>query len=365
MKINQIEPFISENESKALSSYLSSGGWLTEFKKTKEFEKKIANYVGAKHSVIVPSGTTALYLSLLSIGIGPGDFVAVPNYTMIASINAIKWTGAEPIICDVDPYNLCLDLNSLAPHLNKLKAIIYVQINGRSGDMREVVDFCNNNNLLLIEDSAQAMGSCFKNKFFGTFGDLGVYSLTPHKIITTGQGGVIVTNNSSYYSKVCSLKDFSRIKPGVDIHNNIGYNFKFTDLQSVVGIEQMNTIEFRVNKKRKIYNDYFSNLKSIDQIEFFDTDLSQVTPWAIDIVLKSKKIRDGLADFLGKKSVGTRVFYPALNSQKPYAEYKKGSFPVSESISERGLWLPSSIGLSNIEIDFVCENITEYFTNLD
>jgi perosamine synthetase len=361
MKINQIEPYISENEAIAASNYINSGGWLTEFQKTKEFEQLIATYVGVKHAVLVPSGTVALYLSLLSIGVGPGDIVAVPNYTMIATINAVKWTGAEPFICDINQNSMCIDLNDILPQVDKIKAIIYVPINGRSDNMIDVVNFCKNNNLLLIEDSAQAMGSCFNDKCLGTFGDLGVYSLTPHKIITTGQGGIIVTNNSQYYSKVKSLKDFSRLAPGVDIHKDVGYNFKFTDLQSVIGIEQIKTIDYRVQRKRKLYSDYVNKLKNINQIQFFDTDLNQVTPWAIDIVLQTKTIRDNLADFLQSKGIGSRVFYPALNFQKPYAYFKRGTLPVSESIAERGLWLPSSIGLSNNEVDFVCDSIIDYF----
>ena len=292
---------------------------------------------------------------------GPGDIVAVPNYTMIATINAVKWAGAEPLICDIDPETMCLDLNNLKKSVNLLKALIYVSINGRSGNMDDIVNFCKKHNCLLVEDSAQAMGSCFNNKLLGTYGDLGVYSLTPHKIITTGQGGIIVTNNSKYYSKVKSLKDFSRTKPGVDIHNSIGYNFKFTDLQSVIGIEQIKTIDYRVQKKRKLYSNYFDKLNNINQIQLISTDIQQVTPWAIDIVLESKKIRDNLAKYLFSKGVRSRVFYPTLNSQKPYSYFKKGSFPVSESISERGLWLPSSIGLSDKEVDFVCDNIIDYF----
>ena len=363
MKINQIEPYLSDKESDAVAEYLKSGGWLTEFKKTQEFEQRIAHYVGVKHAVVVPSATVALYLALLAIGIKSGDKVAVPNYTMIATINVIKWAGAEPIIFDVDEDTMCMDFNSVKSSTINLKAILYVAINGRSGNMNEYVSFCKSHSLYLIEDSAQAMGSCFENKFLGTFGDLGVFSLTPHKIITTGQGGIIVTNNSEYYSRVKSLKDFSRTKPGVDIHSDIGYNFKFTDIQSVIGIEQIKTINFRIQRKKKLYYDYHSKLNHITKIQFFKTNLDQITPWAIDIVLESRKVRDELANFLLEKGVSTRVFYPAINSQLPYSHFKKGSFPASESITERGLWLPSSVGLSDDELEYVCNNISGYFDN--
>ncbi len=164
MKINQIEPLLTGLESTALQNYFSTGGWLTEHTKTKEFERKIAKYVGVRYASVVPNGTIALYLALLSAGIGNGDVVAVPNYTMIATINAIKWTGAEPLICDIDSETLCIDIDNLESSCKELKAIMHVSINGRSGDINKVLDFCNRRNIILIEDSAQAMGSRF-NKY--------------------------------------------------------------------------------------------------------------------------------------------------------------------------------------------------------
>jgi perosamine synthetase len=359
-KINQIEPLITKQEVTAITEYLNSGAWLTQFNKTKEFEQKIADYVGAKHATAVPSGMVAIYLSLLSVGVGKGDKVAVPNYTMIATINAVKWTGAEPIICDVDSETMCIDIDSIESR-EDLKAIIHVSINGRSGNINNVVNYCNKYKIALIEDSAQAMGSKFENKFLGTFGDLGIYSLTPHKIITTGQGGIIVTNDTKLYEKVESLKDFCRTQPGVDIHTDVGFNFKFTDLQSVIGIEQIKTIDFRVNCKKELFNIFYERLKDVDEVSMLETDLSQVTPWANDVIFESKDIRNSIADYLSTKGIGTRVFYPPLNSQLPYSYFKKGSFPVSESIVDRGLWLPSSVTLSHNDVNFICDEVVNYF----
>lgn len=359
-KINQIEPLISEHEVTSISQYLKSGAWLTQFNKTKEFEEKVAQYVGAKYATAVPSGMVAIYLSLLSVGVGKGDKVVVPNYTMIATINAVKWTGAEPVICDVDPESLCIDLDSL-DHQEDLKAVIHVSINGRSGDMQNVINYCNHNKIALIEDAAQAMGSKFDNKFLGTFGDLGIYSLTPHKIITTGQGGIIVTNDIKLHEKVESLKDFCRTKPGVDIHTDVGFNFKFTDLQSVIGIEQIKTIDFRVARKKELFNIFNERFKDIHQVTIPETDLTQVTPWANDIIFESVEIKNNIAEHLSTKGIGTRVFYPPLNSQLPYSNFEKGSFPVSESIVVRGLWLPSSVTLSDNDMHFICDEIISYF----
>ena len=361
-KINQIEPLITEKEVVSITKYLNSGAWLTQFKKTKEFEQRIAEYVGVKYATAVPSGTVALYLSLLSSGIGRGDIVAVPNYTMIATINAVKWTGAEPLICDIDPKTMCIDLDSLDRSVKSLKAIIHVSINGRSGNMYDVINYCQQHGLHLIEDAAQSMGSQFDNKFLGTFGDLGIFSLTPHKIITTGQGGIIVTNNVEHFERVESLKDFCRTQPGVDVHKDVGFNFKFTDLQSVIGIEQIKTIDYRVNRKKELFSMYYKKLKHISQIQILETDLNQVTPWANDVIFESEDIRNDLAAHLLSKGIGNRVFYPALNSQVPYSHFKKGSFPESESLANRGLWLPSSVSLTDNEVTFICNEITKYFS---
>ena len=211
--INQIELLITENEVKAMTDYLQGDGWLTEFKKTEEFEQMIADFLGVKYAVVVTSGTAALYLSLLALGIGPGDSVIVPDYTMIATPNAVKWTGAEVILCDIDKENLCLDLDKVEATDNRnqsiskslWKTMIYVPINGRCGNMNEVIDFCNKYHMCLIEDACQAFGSKWNDKYLGTFGCMGVFSFTPHKIITTGQGGAIVTNSEKIYTRIKKL----------------------------------------------------------------------------------------------------------------------------------------------------------------
>ncbi len=358
--IYQVEPFITENEVKAVTDYLRSGGWLTEFKKTREFEQMIADFLGVKYAVVVTSGTAALYLSLLALGIGSGDSVVVPDYTMIATPNSVKWAGANVILCDVERDTLCLDLNKVELKENT-KALMYVAINGRSGNMDDVVRFCKDNNLYLIEDACQAFGSKWNGRFLGTFGDVGVFSFTPHKIITTGQGGAVVTNNEEIYNKVKKLKDFYRVKPGVDIHTGIGFNFKFTDLQAVIGIEQMKKIDWRVKRKKEMYRLYKDLLEDVEGIEFIDTNLEDTSPWFIDILVSGgKEVRDKLMSFLDKRGIGTRPFYPAIHTQPPYS-WVKGDFKNAEYISKHGLWLPSSSFLSDEDIKYVCERIKEFY----
>jgi perosamine synthetase len=355
--IHQVEPFITKNEIKAITEYLNSGAWLTEFKKTLEFEQMISDFLGVKYAVVVTSGTVALYLALLALGIGPKDSVVVPDYTMIATPNSVKWVGAEVNLCDVERDTLCIDLNKVKLKKNT-KAMMYVAINGRSGDMDEVVKFCKDNNLYLIEDACQAFGSKCNGKCLGTFGYVGVFSFTPHKIITTGQGGAIVTNNERIFNYVKKLKDFYRVKPGVDIHSDIGFNFKFTDLQAVIGIEQLKIIDYRVKQKKKLYQLYMNKLSEIKFIELLPINLDQTVPWFVDILLKNVS-RENFISYLKENGISSRQFYPPIHSQEPYS-YSEGAFDVVSEIAPKGIWLPSSINLSLNEIQYITEIIRKF-----
>jgi perosamine synthetase len=253
-KINQVEPLIGEEEKRAMEEYLESGGWLTEFKKTREFEERIADFLGVKYVSAVNNGTVSLLLALLALGIKREDEVIVPDYTMIASANAVVLAGAKPVLVDIDPKNLCLDIEKTKKAITpKTKAIILVTINGRYPEMEKFVNLSQENNLFLIEDAAQSFGSRYKGKPLGTFGEVGSFSFSPHKIITSGQGGCLVTDNQELYQKILKIKDFGRPQSGVDYHETMGYNFKFTDLQAVIGIEQLKKIDWRVKRKKEIY----------------------------------------------------------------------------------------------------------------
>ena len=355
--IHQNEPYVTQCEVDAVSAYLRSGGWLTEFKETEEFEARIAEFLGTKYAVVVTSGTVALYLALLALDIGAGDSVVVPDYTMIATPNTVRWTGAEVVLADVERDTLCLDLDQVQLPENT-KALMYVPINGRSGDMAKVVEFCHTNNLHLIEDACQAFGSNWEGRKLGTIGEMGIFSFTPHKIITTGQGGAVVTDNPEVYEKIKKLKDFHRTQPGVDIHTGMGYNFKFTDLQSVVGIEQLKIIEHRIERKRAIYNTYQEGFASLEFVELLPTNLDQTVPWCMDLILKDVS-RDDFVTYLKDNNVGSRPFYPAVHTQEPYARVQ-GSFDTAADITTRGIWLPSSIGLGEEEIQYIIDTIQEF-----
>jgi len=357
--INQIEPWIGEEEKRAIAEYLDSGGWLTEYKHTREFERMIAEYVGCKYVSVVTSGTVALAAAIMALGIKGDEEVIIPDFTMIASANAAILAGAKPVLVDVDKKNLCLNLNLVKKAVTtRTKAIMLVSLNGRSPNMEEFVDFCRCNNFFLIEDAAQSLGSRYRGRHLGTFGDVGCLSFSFPKIITTGQGGAILTNNKEIYDKVLKIKDFGRPVSGVDYHEIMGFNFKFTDLQAVIGIEQMKKLKYRVQRKKQMFRIYKELLGNISGIGFIETNLKDTTPWYMDIILKGR--RDVLASYLKERGIRTRPFYPAVHTQPPYSQ-TKNNFLNSEWAAKSGLWLPSSAFLTDEDVHYVCNHIKNYF----
>lgn len=357
--IHQIQPWITEKESRLMSRYLRSGAWLAEFAKTKEFEEKFADTIGVKYAVATNNGTVALALSLMALGIGRGDEVIVPDYTMIATPNSVLLAGAKPVFADIESETLCLDIDKL-PITKKTKAVIHVSINGRSGDIIKLQKLCKANNIHLIEDSCQSFTSKYKGKFLGTFGEVGCFSLTFHKIITTGNGGVIVTNSNDLQDKIRKLKNFGRSGGGEDYHESIGFNFKFSDTQAVIGLAQLDNIAERIKRKRAMYRFYKNKLSAIPEVEFIKTDLNETTPLFGDILVPAES-RSKLMDYLKKNNIGSRAFYPSINSQPAYRGYTKTKFPVSSELSQRGLWLPSSMTLTKLQLGYVCKKIKAFF----
>ncbi|MBK9212405.1 MAG: DegT/DnrJ/EryC1/StrS family aminotransferase [Saprospiraceae bacterium] len=360
--ILQMEPWFGEEEKKEILSYLDEGGWFTEFKRTEKFENLLAEFTSAKHCIVFNNGTISLTLAAISGDIGPGDEVIVPNYSMIATPNSVKMLGAIPVFVDVEPETLCLDISKVKEAMtSKTKAIIFVNANGRNPTypIENLLNLCKEYKLFLIEDSAQSLGSRYPDGVHqGLKGDVGSFSFSAPKIISTGQGGCLITNNDEIAFKLRRLKDFGRSGGGNDIHDWIGYNFKFTELQACVGIAQMAKLSWRIERKKQIYSKYKKYLENTKGINLFSQDIVNTTPWFIDCIAEQ---RNKLQDFLKTKNIGTRIMYPPINQQKAYQV--EGSFPTSELIGQRGLWLPSASQITDSQIEFICESINEFYEN--
>jgi perosamine synthetase len=308
----------------------------------------------------VNNGTVSLTLAAIAAGLVSGDEVLVPNYTMVATASSMSMIGASPVFVDVESSTLCMDLLKVEEKITaKTKALILVSANGRypSAGINKFLALCQKYDLALIEDAAQSLGSTYEDgTHVGLKGLIGSISFSAPKIISTGQGGALITNNDEMAAKLRLLKDFGRSAGGSDIHDTIGFNFKFTELQAVVGLAQMEKLDFRVKRKKDIYRRYQNNLKNVSGIKFFDHNFKTTTPWFIDCRVDD---RDGLQEFLKKKLIGTRVMYPPLNSQLAYKTSE--TFNVSQEIGANGLWLPSMCQLSDEQIDYISQSIELFY----
>jgi perosamine synthetase len=359
LSIPQMRPLFGAEEKAELMAYLEEDGFFTEFKKTEAFERMIADYVGARHCIVVNNGTVSLTLAAAALGIGHGDEVIVPNYTMIATPNSVKMLGAVPVFVDVEPETLVMDIAlARAAITSRTKAIMLVSANGRAPrvgiDAFETLS--RETGIPLIEDAAQSLGSFYDDRHVGRAGLVASLSFSAPKIISTGQGGALFTDDDALATKLRRLKDFGRSSGGTDVHESIGYNFKFTELQACVGLAQMRQLPGRVERKKAIWKRYRDKLEGCQGVRLFDHDIKRCAPWFIDCMAEG---RDGLASHLAKAGIGTRTMYPPINAQQAYRV--EGYFPVAEEVGRRGLWLPSMVQLTDAQIDDICAYIRLYY----
>ena len=359
-EINYMEPAFDSAEIDAVDAYMRSGGWLTEFKKTREFERSIADFIGATNCSIMCNGTMTLVAALMACGIGQGDEVIVPDFTMSATSHAVVMVGAAPVFVDVEPNTLCIDFDLMQRAVtSKTKAVMLVELNGRYPEQfQKIIDYCESERIWLIEDAAQALGSNFQGKSLGTFGNIGSFSFSMPKIITTGQGGAVITDDEALFEKMLRIRDFGREKTGSDHYVMIGGNFKFTDMQAVVGIEQMKKLPSRVERKKEMGRLYDKYLDGMDEIQTVYNNYDDTAPCFIEVLCRKDK--QGLMKYLKDNGVNTREFYPPLHSEPAYS-IKDRSYPNTEEISSQGFWLPSSVKLSDEDIYYICNLIKNYY----
>lgn len=359
-KIPWWEPQIGSEEKKFIDEVLASN-FPNEGEFTFLFEKKIAKLLDSNFAIAVTSGTTAIFLALKGLGIGRGDEVIVPDLCFVAAANAVELIGAKVVLVDINPSTLGIDLSSLQKSLTKrTKAIIPVHISGNGAGIESILKIAKSHNIFVVEDAAEAFLSKYKGKFLGTFGDAGCFSFSPAKTITTGQGGAIVTNNSHLQKRIKELKDQGRSERGTggdDLHNSIGYNFKFTNLQAALGLGQLTYLRSRLERLKKNHKLYARNLKNIRGVKVFEFNLEagEVPQWTI---LRTER-RNELDQYLGSYNVECRRFWFPVHTQKPYRQYDK-NFPNSAMLSPQLLWLPSAYTMTDSDVEYVCKLIKEF-----
>jgi len=362
MRISQIYPWINNKELSYLKKTISST-YITENNLTKKFENKFKKFVGSKYAIAVNNWTLGLYASLKSLDIGHGDEVIVPNMTFIATSNSVLLTGAKVVLCEINYNTLCLDINHLKKLINsKTKAVIPVHLYGNSCDMDEIKKLKKNKKFHIVEDAAQGLGVRYKKKHVGTIGEVGGFSFYGNKILTTGEGGMVITNNKRIYNYIKMFKNYGRKRKGSYIHEEIGYNFKFTDLQAAIGLAQLEKLNKGLLKKQKIFDFYKKNLKFIKEISFVNPSIkSNQVHWVSNIICKNNK----LLYFLKTKGIELRrTFYP-LHLQPCYKNnkniIKKGNYKDSVKIYQNLLSLPSAVQITNADLKEVVKYIKLFF----
>jgi len=342
------------------SSWISSKG-----KYVAAFEEKFSEYLGAKYGVAVSNGTVALHLALATLGIGPQDEVIIPTFTMIAAANAVRYMGAKIVLADSELRTWNIDPNKIEKKITgRTKAIMVVHLYGHPANMDLIIKIARDHNLYVIEDAAEAHGAEYKGRKVGAIGDIGCFSFYANKIITTGEGGMLVTNDEELAERARRLRDqaYDMNRRKWLIHTGIGYNYRMTNMQAAIGLAQLERIEIFIKTHRENAKLYNSLLKDIPGIT-----LPPEEPWAKNVywmytILIDKDYfgisRDDLMRELEKYGVDTRaVFYP-IHLQPPYREMFKGErYPIAEYLSERGVNLPSGNTLTKEQVEYVANAI--------
>lgn len=297
----------------------------------------------------------------MGLGVSAGDEVIVPDITFIATANAVVLSGARPILVDVDPRTLNLDPENVARAISpRTKAIIPVHVSGRAVDMQAVLTIAKEHGLYVVEDAAEAFMSRHADRYLGTIGNAGCFSFSPNKTITTGQGGMIVTDDEQLYSRLRELKDHGRPIRGTggdDVHHSIGFNFKFTNLQAAVGLAQLSYLQSRLSRLQRIYELYFRELDDLEGIRLpgFRLDLGESPQWTDAII----QHRDELDRYLNAKNAHCRRFWFPIHTQAPYRQDNR-LFPVSTALGPQAIWLPSAFSLSDDDVSIVCGHIRKF-----
>jgi perosamine synthetase len=350
------EPSIGNDEIRVLKKVINSG-WLSENKYTRIFEKKIAQYSQRKFSLAFNNATAAMITGMKALNLGKNHDVIVPTFTHSADVNAISAIGANPVFADVDKNTLCLSLETIKKVLTKnTKAILFVALYGNSGEIKKINKFCKKKKIFLICDCAAALGSMFEKRQLSSYGIFSVLSFFCDKTITTGEGGMLLTDNKRFLEECNIYKNDGRKERGVDLIERKGFNFRITEMQSAIGTVQLKKLNKFILRKKNIYKIYSRNLSSISRAKIFKFDISKIVPHRVIIFAEMAKL---LLKFLVKSGIGVRTTFMPMHTQPCYKF--KGNFPVSQELYNTGICLPSAPSLKKKDINFITNKIKEFY----
>lgn len=361
------EPCLIGNEKKYVNDCIDSNWISSAGKFIDKFETTFAEALGAKYGISCSNGTVALHLALVVLGISAGDEVIIPTFTMIATANAVKYTGATPILVDADIESWNIDVYAIEKKItSRTKAIIPVHIYGNPCNMDKISDLAKKYNLYVVEDAAEAHGALYKNKKIGSISDITCFSFYANKIISTGEGGMLLTNNKEIYEKGIILRDHAFSAERHFWHQYIGFNYRMTNLQAAIGLAQVECFDELVNRRINNAKLYIDHLKHIEGIVFPPTEPTcKNVFWMFSILLNGhcKHTRDELRKKLADNGIETRTFFIPIHLQPIYFDENTGNeFPISEYLCKNGMYLPSSGNLKIEDIVFITSIISEFLT---
>jgi perosamine synthetase len=360
-KISVCEPSIGDLERDYVKAVMDSG-WVSSLgPEVKRFEAEFAEKIGSKYAVSCSNGTAALHLAVAALGIGPGDEVILPTFTMIATLNAVLYCGATPVLVDADrTFNM--DVYKLQHAITeRTKAIIAVHIYGVPCNMLAINHLAKKHNLWVIEDTAESHGALYDGKMTGSIGDIGTFSSYANKLITTGEGGVLTTDDPDIALRIRALMNHAFSPERHFCHRLFGYNYRMTALQAALGRAQLARWDELIGERLRVKDRYLYNLRPFPGVgtdHWFDTStLAKPVCWMFG-VLVDRDIKNRVRRTLALNAVETRNFFVPMHLQPVHYERFKGQrFPKSEMLMECGFYLPSSAGLTNADVDYVSEHL--------
>ncbi|MBT9141291.1 MAG: GDP-perosamine synthase [Dehalococcoidia bacterium] len=373
MKIPLAKPDITNLERKAVLEVLKTP-YLSLGPRLKEFEKKIAKFVGVKYAIATNSGTSALHLIIRAFGIKEGDEVITTPFSFISSANCILYEGAKPVFIDINEKTLNIDPNKIESKITKkTKAILAVDVFGHPADWDELSKIARKHKLFLIEDSAEALGAEYKGKKCGSFGDTAILSFYPNKQITTGEGGMVVTNNKKIADLCKSMVNQGRKTKGGKWleHVRLGYNYRLDELSCALGISQLKRINEILKKRERVAKMYNERLGEFSEVEIPYVSPGVKMSWFVYVIRLSKKYsqrdRDKIIKAMAQSGIQCGTYFQPIHLQSFYRKkfgYKSGDFPICESVSQRTIALPFFNNLKEKEINYVVKNLRGIITKL-
>lgn len=363
--IKLAKPFITD-ESIAMAVEVLKSGNLVQSEKVKELESKLCDYLGIKHVILVSSGTAALFCSLKALGVGPGDEVIIPSFTFIATANVVEAVGAKPVLVDISSESFNIDPAKISEVVTpKTKAIIPVHEFGQAALMDKIINIASENNIMIVEDAACSLGTVYKNKKVGNFGKLSCFSFHPRKIITTGEGGMIATNDSELAGWIRSFINHGlELKAGKSDVVRWGLNFRLTDFQAALGIPQLEVLNDYLENRIKLAMYYNSKLDHLSGLitPKSDAHLSH-TYQTYHLLLDEAYVRDEIIEKLKTDGIQTNLGAQAIHMLSYYREkykYTAGDYPIARKAFQYGLSLPIGHHIDNSKIDFIVKSLKKY-----